>query len=81
MLAAQSAGVRVPEALSVTGFDDLPQARFMLPDYSGYPHRGHRTARRRCAGRACIDQQPSAHRQVIEAPLVLRGSTAPPPAD
>ncbi|MGC3873400.1 LacI family DNA-binding transcriptional regulator [Halomonas sp. GXIMD04776] len=81
MLAAQKAGIRMPEELSVTGFDDLPQARFMHPPLTtvAAPAKdiGHRVAD---ALAARIQQQPTIHCQVIEAPLVLRESTAPPPS-
>jgi len=78
MLAAQRAGIRMPEDLSVTGFDDLPQARFMTPALTtvavpatniGYQVADALVAR--------IEGEALPHRQLLDAPLVIRGSTGP----
>lgn len=81
MLAAQRAGMRIPEELSITGFDDLPQARFMSPPLTTVAVPAAEIGRRvadalitRIAG------ETTPHRQLIDAPLVLRASTGPPPA-
>ncbi|XKE46429.1 LacI family DNA-binding transcriptional regulator [Halomonas organivorans] len=80
MLAAQRAGVRVPEELSVTGFDDLPQARFLSPPLTTVAvpaiEIGHRVADDLIA-RIGGEARPS--RQLLEAPLVLRESTGAAP--
>ncbi|WP_072819453.1 LacI family DNA-binding transcriptional regulator [Modicisalibacter ilicicola] len=82
MLAAQKAGIRMPEELSVTGFDDLPQARFMVPPLTTVAAPAGDIGRRVADALAArIHRQPALHCQVIEAPLVLRGSTAAPPSD
>lgn len=78
MLAAQRAGIRMPEDLSVTGFDDLPQARFMTPALTtvavpatniGYQVADALVAR--------IEGEALPHRQLLDAPLVIRDSTGP----
>ncbi|MGE6607296.1 LacI family DNA-binding transcriptional regulator [Halomonas sp. NPDC076908] len=78
MLAAQRAGVRIPDDLSVTGFDDLPQARFMTPALTtvavpaadiGYQVADALVAR--------IAGETLPHRQLLDAPLVIRDSTGP----
>ncbi|RUR28292.1 LacI family transcriptional regulator [Vreelandella andesensis] len=78
MLAAQRAGVRIPDDLSVTGFDDLPQARFMTPALTtvAVPAAdiGHQVAD---ALVARIAGETPAHRQLLDAPLVIRESTGP----
>jgi|AntRauTorckE5430_2_1112549.scaffolds.fasta_scaffold06846_1 LacI family transcriptional regulator len=78
MLAAQRAGVSVPHELSVTGFDDLPQARFMTPALTTVAvpaaEIGHRVAD---ALIARIDGNTSPHQLLLDAPLVIRESTGP----
>ncbi|XKH58986.1 LacI family DNA-binding transcriptional regulator [Halomonas sediminis] len=78
MLAAQRAGVCIPHELSVTGFDDLPQARFMTPALTtvavpatdiGYQVADALVAR--------IEGETLPHRQLLDAPLVIRESTGP----
>ncbi|WP_404298260.1 LacI family DNA-binding transcriptional regulator [Halomonas sp.] len=80
LLAAQAAGINVPQQLSVTGFDDLPQARFMTPALTTVAvpaiNIGHGVAD---ALIARIDGETSPHQQLLDAPLVIRGSTGPAP--
>lgn len=81
MLAAQTADIRIPEELSVTGFDDLPQARFMHPPLTTVAAPAGDIGRRVSDALAArIQQQPTLHFQMLDAPLVLRESTAPPPS-
>ncbi|PMR68259.1 LacI family DNA-binding transcriptional regulator [Halomonas heilongjiangensis] len=80
MLAAQRAGIRIPEELSITGFDDLPQARFMSPPLTTIAVPAAEIGRRVAdALIARIGGETTPHRQLIDAPLVLRASTGPPP--
>lgn len=78
MLAAQRAGIRMPEDLSVTGFDDLPQARFMTPALTTVAvpaaNIGVQVAD---ALVARIEGEALPHRQLLDAPLVIRDSTGP----
>jgi LacI family transcriptional regulator len=78
MLAAQRAGVRIPHEISVTGFDDLPQSRFMTPALTTVAvpaaEIGHKVAD---ALIARIDGDTSPHRLLLDAPLVIRESTGP----
>lgn len=81
LLAAADAGVRVPEELSVVGFDDIPAAGWTAPRLTTV----HQPIREkgRIAARRLIDltRQPDGHRPTIErlpTRLVVRGSTAPP---
>ncbi|MGY4879117.1 LacI family DNA-binding transcriptional regulator [Vreelandella aquamarina] len=78
MLAAQRAGIRMPEDLSVTGFDDLPQARFMTPALTTVAvpatNIGYQVAD---AIVARIEGEALPHRQLLDAPLVIRDSTGP----
>jgi len=79
MLAAQRSGLSIPEELSVTGFDDLPQARFMSPALTTVAvpatHIGTCVADTLVAR---INGQSVTHHHLMEAPLVIRESTAPP---
>ncbi|RTR03918.1 LacI family DNA-binding transcriptional regulator [Halomonas nitroreducens] len=78
MLAAQRAGMRVPETLSITGFDDLPQARFMSPPLTTVAVPASEIGRQVAdALIACIGGETPPHRRLLEAPLVLRDSTGP----
>lgn len=80
MLAAQRAGVPVPEKLSITGFDDLPQARFMTPPLTTVAvPAGEIGVQVADALIARIGGETPPHRQLLDAPLVLRESTGPVP--
>lgn len=81
MLAAQRAGISVPDTLSITGFDDLPQARFMSPPLTTVAVPAGEIGRQVAdALIACIGGEPPPRRRLLEAPLVLRGTTGPAPA-
>jgi DNA-binding LacI/PurR family transcriptional regulator len=74
------AGVRVPEDVSVVGFDDVPEAEFLHPPLT--------TVRQDFAavGRGCVElltraiEQTGGHAEtlVIPADLQVRCSTGPP---
>jgi len=78
--AARGLGLRVPEDLSVVGFDDVPEASWVTP--------GLTTVRQplRQMGIAAVelllgllkDPGRPAARVVLETDLIIRGSTAPP---
>ena len=78
MLAAQRAGISIPEQLSITGFDDLPQARFMSPPLTTVAvpasEIGSQVAD---ALIAHIGGAPPPRCLLLEAPLMLRESTGP----
>ncbi|MBZ9556753.1 MULTISPECIES: LacI family DNA-binding transcriptional regulator [unclassified Modicisalibacter] len=80
VFAAQRAGIAIPGQLSVTGFDDLTQSRFMQPALTTVTTPADEVGRRVAdALVARILGQTTRHRQVLEARVVLRDSTAPPP--
>jgi DNA-binding LacI/PurR family transcriptional regulator len=70
------AGVRVPEDVSVVGFDDIPEAEFLHPPLT--------TVRQDfpAVGRRCVDLQPGGApepaRVVVPARLVVRSSSGEP---
>ena len=72
-------GVRVPDDVSVTGFDDIPFARFLSPALTTasvpYEHLGAEAWLRM---RALVGGEPPAHDAVFAPRLELRGSTAAP---
>jgi DNA-binding LacI/PurR family transcriptional regulator len=80
MQAAGEAGVRVPEDLSVVGYDDIPAATWVTPQLTTV----HQPIREkgRLAARLLIDRirSDSGHAPLTEllaTRLVVRGSTAP----
>jgi LacI family transcriptional regulator len=82
--AAHDAGLRVPEDVSVVGFDDIPVAAFIRPRLTtvavGIGEMGQRAVEvllDKVRGEA--EGRPS-RRLVLPAALVIRESTAPPPA-
>lgn len=80
MLAAQRAGVRVPEQLSITGFDDLPQACFMSPPLTTVAVPASAIGRWVADDLiARIGGETLPHRRLLDAPLELRESTGPAP--
>jgi LacI family xylobiose transport system transcriptional regulator len=80
--AAREVGLRVPEELSVVGFDDLPLARWVGPPLTTV--RQPLTEMAEVAARMVIDlargNKPSTLRVDLATSLVERSSTAPPPA-
>jgi DNA-binding LacI/PurR family transcriptional regulator len=72
-------GLRVPEQMSVTGFDDMPESAYFQPPLTtvrlDYPHQGRAFMRRMLAlldGREAADVAPAT------TELVVRSSTAAP---
>jgi LacI family transcriptional regulator len=79
--AAEDLGLRVPEDVSVVGFDDLPEAARVNPALTTVrqPLREMgRTAVRQLLERLDDPGRPPV-RLALETELVVRGSTAPPP--
>ncbi|WP_191061086.1 LacI family DNA-binding transcriptional regulator [Geminicoccus harenae] len=85
LVGLRRAGLRIPDEISLVGFDDQdwyalchpPLSAVLNPAYE----MGHVAADRlltRLAGRGERVEQPVEH-LVLDAPLVLRASTAPPP--
>ena len=79
--AFQEAGVRVPEDVSVVGFDDIQNAAFMNPPLTTV--RQPLVKMGEIAARALLDRIEKRNRSVseivIQPELVVRGSTATPP--
>ena len=78
MLALGEAGLRVPDDVSVVGFDDTPESGFFAPPLTTI-HQDFSEVGRRAAEQllSLIDDEP-AGQITIEPSLVVRASTAPP---
>ncbi|HEY1093418.1 MAG TPA: substrate-binding domain-containing protein [Glycomyces sp.] len=78
--AAAELGLRVPDDLSVVGFDDLPKAKWMIPPLTSVRQPLHDMAA--TAAAMLLDltagRPPAKRRVEIATELVLRSSTAPP---
>jgi LacI family transcriptional regulator len=85
---AVEAGLRVPEDLSVIGFDGVPSAAFIDPPLTTVTQpieeKGDMTARALLAaldpqdgGRTPADERPK--RTILPTELLIRGTTGPPP--
>jgi len=83
LFAALQRGLRVPEDVSVTGFDDIPGAHVIMPPLTTMrmPVRAMVKAAMDIAiGSLDRESEPPADvHPVFEAELVVRGSTGPPP--
>jgi DNA-binding LacI/PurR family transcriptional regulator len=78
---AQRLGLRVPQDLSITGFDDTELGRYIHPSLTSVATDAR--AWGSAAGRALLDAlsgAPAAHVELAEPTLILRESTAPAPA-
>ncbi|MCW3041382.1 MAG: LacI family transcriptional regulator, partial [Solirubrobacterales bacterium] len=81
LLAAREAGVRVPEDVSVVGFDDMPLAELLHPplttvafDVALFGARSFQVLLQHIRGEADAPRS-----TWLPTRLVVRGSTAPPP--
>lgn len=82
LIEAQNRGLSVPRDLSIVGFDDLPLARHFRPALTTIAVPVKETGRR--AGMALVAAMSEAmpiESVCLEAPLLIRGSTAPARTD
>jgi len=71
-------GVRVPDDISIVGFDDLPEARHFTPPLTTVRQDFHRLGQRTVdALVAAIEGREAPQRTLIDPELVVRNSTAP----
>jgi DNA-binding LacI/PurR family transcriptional regulator len=79
--AARRSGLRIPDDLSVVGFDDVDQAAWAAPSLTTvrqqFAQMGATAAR--LAFALAAGQQPAQHRHELDTVLVVRGSTAHAP--
>ncbi|MFJ4326169.1 LacI family DNA-binding transcriptional regulator [Streptomyces tricolor] len=75
-------GVRVPDEVSVVGFDDLPEARWVAPALTTVrqPLAEMAATALRLLVRMMHGERPEGTRTELSTRLVQRASTAPPPA-
>jgi LacI family transcriptional regulator len=78
--AARDAGLRIPDDLSVIGFDDLPVARWLTPELTTIrqPLQEMAAAGARLAISLARGTHPESHRLELATSLVVRHSTAAP---
>lgn len=78
--AAADLGVRIPEALSVVGFDDLPNAKWTVPPLTTIrqPLKDMGTAAARMVMSLAAGRSLEHQRVELATELVVRDSTAPP---
>ena len=79
LLALHEAGIRVPDDFSVVGFDDVPEAAYMIPPLTTVRQDFH-TLGQRCieALLPLMDGEPPIRPEPLVPTLVVRASTAPP---
>ena len=75
--------MKVPEEVSVCGFDDLPQAQQVWPGLSTVAHPVDEIVERaiRMLISILAKREPESRQVVLPSRLVMRGSTAAPPPD
>ncbi|EYD74434.1 transcriptional regulator [Rubellimicrobium mesophilum DSM 19309] len=74
--ALEARGVRVPEEISVVGFDGVPEAAESIPPLTTVEQPYRRIAERSVS--AILDDDLPAGREILPLTLVVRGTTAPP---
>jgi DNA-binding LacI/PurR family transcriptional regulator len=80
MRALHEAGRRVPEDISVVGFDDTPESSYFLPALATIRQDFGEVGRRSVElVLSLMDGETSARHVVVPAQLVVRDSAAPPP--
>ncbi|MGI8704141.1 MAG: LacI family DNA-binding transcriptional regulator, partial [Candidatus Limnocylindrales bacterium] len=76
-------GLKVPDDLSVVGFDDLPLSRFIDPPLTTVHQpvrlKGEEAARLLLLALSSPPGSPTGEHRILETRLVVRRSTAPPP--
>ncbi|MEV4847421.1 substrate-binding domain-containing protein [Micromonospora matsumotoense] len=81
--ALHEAGRRVPDEVSVVGFDDVPDAGYFLPPLTtvrqDFAQLGRRSLDLLLARLDGLGPQAAPERVLLIPRLVVRGSTAPPP--
>ena len=81
LLALAEAGRRVPRDVSVIGFDDIPEAAFMIPPLTTVRHNFAEIGRR-CMALMLRQLGAPAHswvRTLVSGELIVRSSSGPPP--
>lgn len=77
--ALQEAGLRVPEDISVVGYDDQPEAAFFLPPLTTIKQDFEELGRR-CMSAVLhqLENEPGSEEQIVNPKLVVRSTTAAP---
>ncbi|MFW5695057.1 MAG: LacI family DNA-binding transcriptional regulator [Alkalispirochaeta sp.] len=79
--AVNEAGLRVPEDISVVGFDDIPEARLVRPQLTTVSQPGYDKGRHAADTlMQLIAQEETSRHIILPTTLVARGSTAPVPS-
>ena len=78
MLALHRAGLEIPSAISVTGFDDTPMSEIVWPPLTTIRQPIKDLAERAVHLLFEIDVGRLVHRETVAHELVVRESTAPP---
>jgi DNA-binding LacI/PurR family transcriptional regulator len=78
--AVSQRGIRVPEDLSVVGFDDVPESGYFIPSLTTMRQDFAKLGRQALSLLLSqLDGNPESHSRPIVPTLVIRDSTAPAP--
>lgn len=78
MRALADAGLRIPQDISVTGFDNLPSSKYMIPSLTTVDGRMNELGEMSVSGLFSLQDQGFCNNRILKPDIIVRESTACP---